>query len=316
MMDLQAVRALWKQERPSYEHFVEFLARDIKQHLRMVGIYAEVYGRAKEIDSLIKKLLVKKHLQYEKLGDKAGVRAVVRFRSEINLIREAIDAAYLVTSVDDKTASLQVNEFGYQGLHMQIRLRSTGECPEDCANYEAELQIKTKAQSLWSELNHELSYKTNIEIPPEVRRRLFGLAALLETADREFEAVNDQINLLPNAGPLRILAAIEKQFFKINPVAYSKELSLAVIEALRPLYPPNDALFGPHFDIFYEEKSKKLEIVFAESVGRSVFLSQPEALMIFDLLDNDRDALRERWSQVFPAVELEELARIWGKPLD
>src|SRR5271166_1964812 len=185
-MDLQAVRHLWNQERPSYVSYVEFLAQTIRQHLKKVGIYADVYGRAKEVDSLIKKLLIKRHLRYETLNDKAGLRAVVRFRSEIDLVRKAIEDALDVTEIDDKTASLQVNEFGYQGLHMQIRLRSSADRSKDWVNYEAELQIKTKAQSLWSELNHELAYKTNIDLSSEVRRRLFGLAALLETADREF----------------------------------------------------------------------------------------------------------------------------------
>jgi putative GTP pyrophosphokinase len=314
-MDLQKVRHLWNEERPSYVRYVEFLGRTIRQHLKKAGVYADVYGRAKELDSLIKKLLVKKHLKYETLNDRAGLRAVVRFRSEIDLVKKAVQDVFEVTEIDDKTASLQVNEFGYQGLHMQIRLPASAGCSEDWTKYEAELQIKTKAQSLWSELNHELAYKTNIALPSEVRRRLFGLAALLETADREFEAVNDQINLLPNSGPFRILAAVERQFFKINPVLYSKELSIAVIEVLRPLYPANDALFAPHFEDFYEQKCKKLEIVFAESLGRSVFLSQPEVLMVFDLLDQDKDALVERWNKEFPAGELEELAGIWGTPL-
>jgi ppGpp synthetase/RelA/SpoT-type nucleotidyltranferase len=315
-MDLQTIRHLWNQERPSYVRYVEFLERTIRQYLKQVGIYADVHGRAKELDSLIKKLLVKKHLKYDTLNDRAGLRAVVRFRSEIDLVKKAIEDAFDVTEIDDKTASLQVNEFGYQGLHMQIRLPTSTECSEDWAKYEAELQIKTKAQSLWSELNHELAYKTNIALPSEVRRRLFGLAALLETADREFETVNDQINLLPNSGSLRILAAIERQFLKINPVLYSKELSIAVIDVLRPLYPTNEALFAPHFEAFYEQKSKKLEIVFAESLGRSVFLSQPEVLMVFDLLDKDKDAVVERWNKEFPAGELEELAGIWGTPLN
>jgi len=315
-MDLQEVRHRWMEERPVYERFVDFLVQDIRQRLRKAGLYAEVNGRAKELDSLVKKLLVNKHLKYETLRDKAGVRAVVRYRSEINLVRQAIEDTYRVTHVEDKTASLEVNEFGYQGLHMQIRVTATSESAADWTEFEAELQVKTKAQSLWSEQNHELSYKTNIMLPSEVERRLFGLAALLEISDREFEAVNDQISLLPDAGPLRILAGIEKQFFKINPILYSKELSVAVIKSLRPLYPPNDVLLAPHFETFYGQESKKLEVIFSECVGRSVFLSQPEVLMIFDLLDGDREGLRERWCLEFPAGELEELARIWGKPLD
>ena len=316
MTDLQLVRGLWIKDRPSYQRFVEFLEEDIRQHIKKAGIYADVYGRAKELDSLLKKLLAKKVLSYETLRDKAGVRIVVRFPSEINLVRKAIEGAYHVTHIDDKTAALQVDQFGYQGLHLEIKLRPSADCQTEFAAYEAELQVKTKAQNLWSELNHELAYKTNVELPSDIRRRLFNLAALLETADRDFESVNREISSLAEAGSLRVLAAVEKQFYKINPTAYSRELSISVIEALKPLYSISDTLFVNHFENFYNQHSKKLEIVFRESTGRSLFLSQPEVLMVFDLLDKDEYALKDYWPKYFPAGELEELAHIWGKPLD
>src|SRR5260370_25591224 len=112
MTDLQLVRGLWIKDRPSYQRFVEFLEEDIRQHIKKAGIYADVYGRAKELDSLLKKLLAKKVLSYETLRDKAGVRIVVRFPSEINLVRKAIEGAYHVTHIDDKTAALQLDQFG------------------------------------------------------------------------------------------------------------------------------------------------------------------------------------------------------------
>jgi hypothetical protein len=52
-----------------------------------------------------------------------------------------------------------------------------------------------------------------------------------------------------------------------------------------------------------------------QNPGRSPFLSQPEVIMIFDLLELDEFQLQQKWSESFPASELEQLAILWGKPL-
>jgi ppGpp synthetase/RelA/SpoT-type nucleotidyltranferase len=315
MTDLGQIRKRWIAERPTYRAFVEFLERDIHEKLRASGIYADVKGREKELDSLLKKLLVKKDETYEGLSDKAGVRVIVRFRSEIPEVEKVIAGNCEVIKREDKTAALEVDRFGYQGLHLDIKLARGSEAAGAFASLKAEVQIRTKSQHLWSELDHELAYKTNIEIPGHIRRRLFILLALLEMADREFESVNTDISELPNAAALRLLFALEKQFFKVNPIPYSKELSIQVINTLSPLYKMTEGLFQTHFEDFYREKAKELESVFREAQGRSLFLSQPEVLMVFDLLDRVPYKLAEEWGKSFPLSELEELARIWGKPL-
>ena len=314
MTDLREAGKQWIEEKPLYEKFVRFLKEDIEGKLKRCGIYADVQGRSKGVDSLLKKLLLRDET-YEGLSDKAGLRIVVRFRSEIPEVEKVISDNYGILKREDKTAELEVDRFGYQGLHLDIKLASTSEMAETFGTLKAEVQVRTKSQHLWSELDHELAYKTNIALPDDIRRRLFILVALLEMADREFESVNRDIGQLPNASALRLLLVLEAQFYKVNPTSYSKELSVEVIKALSPLYSTNEGLFKTHFEDFYTKKAKELEVVFREAQGRSLFLSQPEVLMVFDLLDRDPYRLADEWGKYFPLSELEELARIWGKPL-
>jgi ppGpp synthetase/RelA/SpoT-type nucleotidyltranferase len=315
MNPLEETRKRWIEERPLYQDFVEFLKRDIQEKLQAQGIRAEVTGRAKELDSLLKKLLLKKDRTYESLADKAGLRIVVRFRSEIQDVQGAITNNYNVVKIDDKTAALEVDRFRYQGLHLDVELTRNDEDARKYGGLKAEVQIRTKSQHLWSEFDHELAYKTNIEIPDDVRRRLFILLALLEMADREFESVDTEIRALPNASALRLLFILEKQFYKVNPTDFSKELSVQVINAIAPIYELNEGQLGDHLEAFCRNRVNELDVVFRESQGRSLFLSQPEVLMLFDLLERVPYRLTEQWAQYFPASELEELARIWGKPL-
>jgi len=80
----------------------------------------------------------------------------------------------------------------------------------------AEIQVRTLAQDVWSRVSHALSYKSEISIPVETERRLFCLSALFEVADREFSRLHEEISQLPNAAVLRVLAALERQYFKLT----------------------------------------------------------------------------------------------------
>ena len=46
--------------------------------------------------------------------------------------------------------------------------------------------MRTVLQHGWALISHRLDYKTESEVPKEVRRRLFRVAALLETSDELF----------------------------------------------------------------------------------------------------------------------------------
>ena len=81
MIDVEAARKTWRVERPEYERFGQMLRSRLKIALLRIGIYADVHARAKEQDSLFKKLLLKPHHTYDSLPDKVGVRVVVKYRA-------------------------------------------------------------------------------------------------------------------------------------------------------------------------------------------------------------------------------------------
>ena len=56
---LEEAREKWIAERPAYEAFGLFLTDRIRGIVAEIGIYADIYCRAKEVDSLIKKLIKK-----------------------------------------------------------------------------------------------------------------------------------------------------------------------------------------------------------------------------------------------------------------
>lgn len=55
-----------------------------------------------------------------------------------------------------------------------------------------EVQVRTILQHAWAEIEHDIQYKAVATLPLEIRRRFMTLAGLLEIADREFQALEDE----------------------------------------------------------------------------------------------------------------------------
>jgi ppGpp synthetase/RelA/SpoT-type nucleotidyltranferase len=317
-MTLEEARLKWIEERPLYGEFVTHLKTKLDAGLKSIGMWRRVDGRPKEVDSLIKKMIVKQK-QYDQVFDKAGVKIILRFHNEMEDACTVVETVLHKIKREDKILLLGTDRFGYQAIHYEVKLLEDDPEVGKFRGMIAEVQVKSLSQNLWSEMAHELTYKASQDIPPTISRRIYCLNALIEVADMEFTRINDDIQHLPGAEIYGILAALERQFFKLAAAEYNKELSLGVIEALMPLYGPMPTEEqAEHFKDFYEQKAKKLNFIYREHQGdrdHSVFLFQPESIMIFDLLERDKYTLTEAWSHHFPIEELSKMATMWGSPL-
>ncbi|MFD0345799.1 hypothetical protein ACFQ0M_06300 [Kitasatospora aburaviensis] len=67
---------------------------------------------------------------------------------------------------------------------------------QEYAGFRAEFQVRTVLQHAWGVISHALDYKNEDAVPAEVRRKLFRLAALLETGDELFGAFRVEVENL------------------------------------------------------------------------------------------------------------------------
>lgn len=316
MADLEEVRKTWINEIPIYERFVDHVVAILRGEFRNPGI--DIYGRAKEIDSLLKKLILKPDKTYESMTDKAGIRVVVKFTEEVDIVGEFIERRFTHHKKDDKRASLKVNQVGYQGIHYDIKLNDDETKGTKFGGIWAEVQIRTLAQHLWSDMSHELGYKPDLNVPDPMLRRLNRLSALVEVADDEFARLHDAIREMPEYDTHKILGLLESQFYKFAAVKYDKTLTMNTINAFKHLYGDGGLVEQrERFEEFCRQRARKLSHIFDTNSGvttRPIFLFQPESLMIFQLLEDDKFRLREEWVKHYPPRELEQLAIKWGTP--
>jgi putative GTP pyrophosphokinase len=321
MTNLEEARTRWILERPKYEKLGLEFARELGEEISREGIWAKLTSRPKEIDSLVRKLIWKPQYSYDTLLDKAGVRVVVRYKDEINLILEIADRSLHLSDVENAADRLDPNAVGYLSVHGAIRFRARDakalEYPPD--RFAAELQVRTLAQDLWAEMTHDSVYKNDETLQPLpnlIKRRVYILAGVIELADEEFNRIERSIPLVPE---VTVLRALERHHYKLTARRADPEVSLEIIRTLSPLYGMESRQIVAHLAEFYASHESVLREVYGRAHGlsdRSAFLFQPEALMIYDLLELDQTAVRRAWNERFPEKELERIANAFGISFD
>lgn len=179
-----------------YEEFAEqilnILKAIIKQEYPDIKI-ASYSRRAKDIESLRKKLRKDKYNENSEITDLAGVRIIAYSRKDIPLVSEIIKKSFDIDVPNsvDKTLTLGNDKVGYRGDHYVV---SFGEdrvrMPENqkFKNLKCEIQVTSLIAHTWSEITHERGYKFEGELPGELERRKNLLAGMLELADLEMDA--------------------------------------------------------------------------------------------------------------------------------
>lgn len=158
--------------------------------------------RTKSFESYYKKLLRKKPEDAATndslvcISDIIGVRVICSFLEDIGVVLSQINSAFEVIEVEQKGQSKSVNEFGYESVHVLIKIpndclpsRSVYPIPEELL---CEIQIRTMLQDAWAEVEHELVYKmefTPFDMP--FRRKLASMNAALSLADIIFQEIRD-----------------------------------------------------------------------------------------------------------------------------
>ena len=168
------------------------LTEAVEKVVHVLSSRPTVKGRPKEFDSYYKKYL---KLLKEKPGteplitDIIALRVICPFLEDQTAVEKLIQECFTVIELDRKGAHFSFKEFGYESLHLLIKIP-----PEltakwgDCGVTIAEVQIRTILQDAWAEVEHELVYKADFTpFDDPMKRRLAAVNASLSLADSVFQ---------------------------------------------------------------------------------------------------------------------------------
>lgn len=196
----------YRRLRPLYEEFSAVVEEIVRQSLKTSSIrVASFQSRAKSFESFRAKVATPSEADentpkyadpMKDLTDLAGVRVITFFPRDTELVDADLQRQFEVLEKIDKAAVLlQEEKLGYSSLHFIVSLtRDRLRLPEYSRyrSLKAEIQVRTILQHAWAEIEHDIQYKSLETSPAAIKRRFMTLAGLLEVADREFQAVQDE----------------------------------------------------------------------------------------------------------------------------
>ncbi len=244
---------------------------------------------------------------------------VCTYSDSLKLFKELIFELFDICSYEDKTASLASDQFGYSGIHFEVQLSAENldQCQTDeLAGLLCEIQLLTRAQSLWADVSHELAYKPSQEPPPDIRRLIHLQSALVELFDNQIAEARRVMLGLSGFPERQILDALDRHYFRLTAREYDRELSLHILEHIHVLLSEDELdNFTNDLDDFIESKKDMIDSVFrdyANDDSVTPLLFQPESLFVFMCMERNPFLLKNTWGQFLPLEYLQYLADVWG----
>jgi ppGpp synthetase/RelA/SpoT-type nucleotidyltranferase len=305
---------VYEAERPRFEALAKRIEAALDRDLGAAGVYCEVSSRAKEVRSFVKKALREDYADpLSEIGDKAGVRVIVPYLEDVARVETVVGALCHVADREQKLEALAYDQLGYLGVHLDLHPRlellagqaDLGPDHPELEHLHAELQIHSKAQSAWAVISHDLLYKPPVESPEQAKRAITRLVALVELFDGEVDRLRKLIASDPDYAEMTVAAELDDYLLRFTSRSPDRKLSLLSVPFLVHLYEcPTAEVISTHIDPYLDANRQKLEDIYAayaDDETANPLLSQPEAFLIFERLENDRDRLRETW----PADDLD-----------
>ena len=188
----------YREKKPLFEKLQAVVDGEIRRIVADNHLYVTAMeSRIKKEKSLAGKLELKGH-KYATLSDITdilGCRIITFYTEEVDKIAALIEKNFEVdweNSVD-KRRLLDLDRFGYMSLHYICRLPLERCEDPEMHEYRFEVQMRTALQHVWATINHDLGYKTDIEIPREHLRNMNRIAGMLELADEQFSRIRMEI---------------------------------------------------------------------------------------------------------------------------
>ncbi|HFK1549966.1 TPA: GTP pyrophosphokinase family protein [Bacillus albus] len=182
---------LYEKNKFTYQRLEEEVKYILNKILKEKNIkFHSILSRIKEFDSLFDKIERKQtDNPFEDITDILGTRVVCLFLSDIDNIKHCLQESFNIISEDNKVHGDNVGSFGYMSVHFIATLKDEYYGPryDFIKNLKFEIQVRTISMDAWANISHYLDYKSENDIPADLKRDFHALSGLFYIADTHFE---------------------------------------------------------------------------------------------------------------------------------
>lgn len=306
--------AQYKRQRPLYKAFTGEICQLLTTLMKLQDIdFSAIDPRTKDVESFEGKISREdkdgKYNNVEDVTDLSGIRIIAYLEDDCAKICKMIESNFCVDTENSirKDQEIEEDRFGYLSIHYVISLKKDRqELPEFSRfkGLKAEIQVRTLLQHTWAAIDWKFRYKSDREAPRDLRRRLFRISALLEAADNEFSAVNNELQALRQSyaknisrGNLDIKLDSESLKIFISTNKTVKDLiDIAASSGIRVI-PPSVASYK-----FLMTTLSAVEISDLGELNNKLEKFLPKARNFFENLSNEMHIRKERDPSLVPAA--------------
>lgn len=128
------------------------------------------------------------------LNDIAGIRVICSFVSDIYEIADMLKIQKDVTLIKEKDYIKNTKINGYRSLHMVVEIPVF--FSDHVESVKVEVQIRTIAMDFWASLEHKLYYKTNENVPINIKNDLKECADVIAQTDIKMQNIQKEVDRL------------------------------------------------------------------------------------------------------------------------
>ena len=183
--------------------------REIKTKLDILSDESTISGKPSPIDSIksriksprsiIKKLKrrgfpISLQSMMDNLNDIGGIRVICPFIQDIYTVADMLMRQSDLTLIEKKDYIANPKPNGYRSLHLILEVPIF--LSETTKPVRIELQLRTIAMDFWASLEHQLRYKSDVQVPPHISDDLKECADVIAATDEEMQRIAKELHVL------------------------------------------------------------------------------------------------------------------------
>lgn len=183
--------------------------REIKTKLDILSDESRISGKPSPIDSIKSRIKSPRSIigklkrrgfpitlqsMIDNLNDIGGIRVICPFIEDIYTVADMLMRQDDLTLIEKKDYIANPKPNGYRSLHLILEVPIF--LAERTQPVRIELQIRTIAMDFWASLEHQLRYKSDVEIPEHVSDDLKKCADVIAATDQEMQRIAKELKVL------------------------------------------------------------------------------------------------------------------------
>ena len=156
-----------------------------------------IESRLKKPESIIKKAIDKDVTLTEKeimrhIHDIAGIRVICNYLDDVYVVAQLLINQDDIKLIKIKDYIQNPKDNGYRSLHLVLEVPIF--LAEGVQPIHVEVQLRTIAMDFWASLEHKLKYKTDNNVPEDIKKELIQCAMSISELDYKMQSIHNRLN--------------------------------------------------------------------------------------------------------------------------